>query len=239
MQESVKKLQCLSGSSLKVIAIITMLIDHIGAVIYYYDLSPSGVVIYPILRNIGRIAFPIFCFLLVEGFMHTHDVKKYAIRLGLFALISEIPFDLALTRPDQSIWMKQNVFWTLLIALFVLIGFRLIEAKIPVTYTTWQGILYVSCAAAGGGLAYLMKTDYSYKGVLAICILYLFRSVRIGQAVAGAICFVWEKWALWAFIPILLYNGKRGFRMKYFFYLFYPIHLFILYGIAHFGMHLF
>ena len=90
----------ISGSTLKIIAIITMLIDHIGAVVIapvmiqrsgnlYMEDDLYG--IYSLLRTIGRIAFPIFCFLLVEGFVHTRNVKRYAIRLGLFAIISEIP----------------------------------------------------------------------------------------------------------------------------------------------------
>ncbi len=103
----------ISGNTLKIIAIITMLIDHIGAVVIengilkYQDpllmqtilATPEGVKWSTIdfaLRTIGRISFPIFCFLLVEGFLHTKDVRKYGIRLLAFALISEIPFDLAI-----------------------------------------------------------------------------------------------------------------------------------------------
>ena len=76
----------LSTFQLKWIAIITMLIDHIGAVLFPYELG---------YRIIGRIAFPIFCFLIVEGFSHTRDVRRYMVRLGIFALISELPYDLA------------------------------------------------------------------------------------------------------------------------------------------------
>ena len=103
----------LTGSTLKLIAIVTMFIDHVGAAIvarillqYRADIpvitAICGVmdyhtlyVVYMTLRTIGRIAFPIFCFLLVEGFLHTRDSRKYAMRLGIFALVSEIPFDLA------------------------------------------------------------------------------------------------------------------------------------------------
>ncbi|MDD3404385.1 MAG: TraX family protein [Hespellia sp.] len=240
MIESMRKLQIFSGSSLKLIAVITMLIDHIGAAILYYTVqTESEIQMYYIFRNIGRIAFPIFCFLLVEGFLHTHDVKKYAVRLGVFALISEIPFDLAVTRTGNSVWLNQNVFWTLLIALLVMTGLRYVEIKIPATQYLWQGSLYVMCIAAGCGLAYLMKTDYDYKGVFAICMLYLLRQNRIWQVIAGGLCFLWEPWAILGFIPILLYNGTRGFRMKYFFYLFYPVHLLVLHVIAHFIMHLY
>ena len=112
-----EKKKGISGSTLKMIAIVTMLIDHIGAAVLarllmvnglgeldqtntdaiMQWLSANGALywMYTVMRMIGRVAFPIFCFLLVEGFLHTHDVKKYAMRLGLFALLSEIPFDLA------------------------------------------------------------------------------------------------------------------------------------------------
>ncbi|MDD3361658.1 MAG: TraX family protein [Hespellia sp.] len=234
MTDTWKRMQVFSGGTLKLIAIVTMLIDHIGAAILYYSVyTEAGISLYYATRRIGRIAFPIFCFLLVEGFLHTHDVKKYATRLGIFCLLSEVPFDLALTGNENSVWMHQNVFWTLLIALLVLVGLRLIENKIPVTASAWQGILTVLCIAAGCTLAYLMHTDYDYKGVLAICILYLLRAHRGRQVIAGALCFLWEPWALIGFIPILLYNGKRGMSVKYFFYLFYPVHLLLLYLIAH------
>ena len=121
----------ISGSTLKMIAIVTMVIDHIGAAVLarllmvnglgeldqtnadaiMQWLSANGALYwtYTVMRMIGRVAFPIFCFLLVEGFLHTHDVKKYAMRLGLFALISEIPFDLAFS--DKILEFNyQNVF---------------------------------------------------------------------------------------------------------------------------------
>ena len=99
----------LSGSTLKLIAIVTMLIDHVGAALVYRmmlayidrggaeNTSVYGrmLIIYWVMRMIGRIAFPIFCFLMVEGFQKTHNKWKYAMRLGGFALLSEIPFDLA------------------------------------------------------------------------------------------------------------------------------------------------
>ena len=109
----------ISGSTVKIIAVIAMLIDHTAAVVMIrqimargfqeaavggqsrlFDwLMENGVLFYgyQIMRMIGRLGFPIFCFLLVEGFQRTRDVKKYALRLGLFALISELPFDLAVT----------------------------------------------------------------------------------------------------------------------------------------------
>ena len=131
-----EKKKGISGSTLKMIAIVTMLIDHIGAAVLarllmvnglgeldqtnadaiMQWLSANGALYwtYTIMRMIGRVAFPIFCFLLVEGFLHTHDVKKYAMRLGLFALLSEIPFDLMY----GGTWfypVHQNLIWNSII----------------------------------------------------------------------------------------------------------------------------
>jgi len=118
----------LSGTTLKYIACITMLIDHIGASCIEAGLlmpglesgafsrsTLSSVPLFQLdrlLRYVGRLAFPIFCFLLVEGFVHTHDVKRYIRRLLLFGLISEVPFDLAFFRTPFNP-TNQNVYWTL------------------------------------------------------------------------------------------------------------------------------
>ena len=236
-QPSFKARFGITGSTLKIIALLSMLIDHIGAVVLrpYTDsvLETAGYVavrqqteIYELLRALGRFAFPIFCFLLVEGFLHTHNVWLYAARLFFFALISEIPFNLAfrskLFSPDY-----QNVFIELLIGLLMLIALREIERLSFNPFLKLSlGFLIITAAML---LAYCAKTDYSYRGILAIVILYLFNVGRETQAIAGAVAFSWELPAPLAFIPIYFYNGKRGWKMKYIFYIFYPLHLFLLY----------
>lgn len=117
----------LSGSALKIIAIVTMLIDHIAATVIIRILKFGGYndglyQLYRVMRNIGRIAFPIFCFLLVEGFMHTRDREKYALRLGCFAAVSEIPFDLAFNGKVLEVGY-QNVFFTLLLGLLTMMAY--------------------------------------------------------------------------------------------------------------------
>lgn len=219
----------ISGSTLKMIAIITMFIDHAAATVVrgimrlpqvQSDMDIYGRMseIYGLMRDIGRIAFPIFCFLLVEGFLHTRDVKKYASRMFLFALISEIPFDYAL----KNNWLfpnKQNVYWTLLIGLLVLWG---------VTVCCGRAVLQILIMTAGLLAAYLLKTDYSYKGVFLIEVLYLLRFSKLYQCLGGAAAISWEIPAPLAFIPVYFYNGKRGISLKYFFYWFYPGHLLLL-----------
>ena len=245
----------ISSAVLKNIAVVTMLIDHIGAVIVIRLLIQKGLYgamvdqeayiawvgqnrgmygTYMAMRIIGRLAFPIYCFLLAEGFQKTHNVKKYLGRMLLFALISEIPFDLALS---GRLWNTeyQNVFFTLFIGLMVIAGLRLVDQRLAGT-ETWRKLagvgLYAVIIVAGSVLALVLKTDYSFKGILAITVLYLFRSRRKAQVWAGVIVFLLmdglEMIAALSFLLIWFYNGERGRQNKYFFYFFYPVHLLLL-----------
>lgn len=251
---SVRMRKGLSGSTLKIIAVVTMLIDHIGAailarmmmvnglggidqsdttaVMQWYSNNTTLFQVYQVMRSIGRIAFPIFCFLLVEGFEHTHDRKKYALRLGLFALISEIPFDLAFSSEVLE-FQYQNVFFTLFIGMLTMWVYRMVEEK-----KEWNDILrmllYVVIVAAGMGAAELMKTDYAALGVLSIMVLYICRKNKTLQLAAGCISFMWESVAVLGFVPIAFYNGERGLKNRYIFYIFYPVHLLVLYVICYF-----
>ncbi|MBR6665353.1 MAG: conjugal transfer protein TraX [Lachnospiraceae bacterium] len=229
----------LTGSTLKWIAMITMFIDHVAATILVRHMLMYGATIevytvYDVMRNIGRVAFPIYCFLLVEGFLYTKNVYRYMGRMAVFLVLTEIPFDLAFAAKLSS-WGYQSVMWTLLIGLITMWGCSLIEKKWPENYLI-QWIGFALCLAAGMFLAYLLKTDYSYKGVIAIMAMYFFRKERKLQLLAGAVTFLcWkdpELCALLAFPLLYFYNGQRGMKMKYFFYAFYPAHLLILYLIA-------
>lgn len=258
-----------TGYHLKMIALITMLIDHIAAVfiwrVYVASFSITGSMqlsdfigdkiivwvannqalaygIYEMMRYIGRMAFPIYCFLLVEGFLHTRSVKKYAIRLFIFALISEIPFDLAIT---GEWWHLQysNVFFTLWIGLLLIWALSYVEKF----YEFWQEKKWdefagrLICVLVGGVVAIvlgllaevLLMTDYGMAGVFAIAVLYVFRKMR-EIAFVGAIMLLsvmtssTEILALLMLIPLMKYNGARGKSTKYAFYAFYPVHLFLL-----------
>ncbi len=242
----------ISGSTLKLIAIIIMFIDHIGAVIVermIFNMQYMGritisdnpritssidmstlLTIDDVLRGIGRLGFPIFCFLLIEGFVHTRNAKKYALRLAAFALISEIPFDLA-TRGYVINAGYQNIFFTLLIGLLVMMAYEKIEYTETIN-RFGKIALYIVSLLAGMGLAEVLHTDYHAIGVGAIMALYIFRKNKIHQMIAGCACFAYEITAPLAFLPIVFYNGKRGWNMKYVFYAFYPVHLLLLYLIA-------
>lgn len=225
----------LSGSTLKIIALIIMLIDHIGAVIVVRTMSTPGFdhdfwnSLYWPLRYIGRLAFPIFCFLLVEGFCHTSNVKKYFSGMVLFAIISEIPFDLALTG-NLVDFRFQNVFWELAVGILAMIALRYIE-KNEFTYVL-QIVLRLAVIAVFALGAEALQFDYGMHGIISIVALYVFRYNKLPQLLVGAVSFCWEQVAPLAFLLIALYNGKRGRKIKYAFYIFYPAHLLLLYIIA-------
>ena len=231
----------ISGSTLKLIAVFSMLIDHTGAtVLRTLCHLPSITAVpgrqaffvsaYNLSRSIGRIAFPIFCFLLIEGFEHTHDVKKYALRLLSFCLVSEIPFDLLFNGKILESGY-QNVFFTLFIGLMVMWGFQAVENQ--ERFAKFKKVIFDAGILAAGILAAeFLNTDYAGIGVACIVLLYVFRKKKSYQLLAGCIGFSWELTAPLAFIPIAFYNGKRGLSLKYFFYIFYPAHLLILYIIC-------
>lgn len=242
-----KKHSGFTGSHLKWIAILTMLIDHIGAVLLEYGLLPqvadsvlagnSLEYLVPeyhfwfyltlILRSIGRLAFPLFCFLLVEGFLHTKNIKNYAIRLGVFALISEIPFDLAVY--DRIFdFQSQNVFFTLFIGLLVLYGLNYFEKTLPASMAPLRYLVVVTGVFA----AQFLQTDYAGYGVLLITLIYELRNRRKMLCIFGAIyTLLLESFtAPLSFLLIYFYNGTRGKQLpKYFFYAFYPVHLLLLF----------
>lgn len=236
--ERLKSCQKLSAGTLKIVAIITMLIDHFAAGVYLwlymsgflrqYGMADNAIGIYNTCRNIGRFAFPIFCFLLVEGFFYTKSRAKYLRNLVIFALVSEIPFDLLLMNGPGI--EGQNVFFTLAIALGTIWGIEKVRAKLQnKTFISWiaqMGIALTGCLAA-----FALNTDYSYYGIVLVLIFYYCRHNRLLACVIGYIWFTFEPWCFPAFIALLFYNGKRGVSLKYFFYAFYPVHLLVLYGL--------
>lgn len=239
-----EKFRLLDGSVLKIIACVTMLIDHFAAAILfnvyirpYAPVLPHDIwrlyEIYRVLRYIGRTAFPIFCFFLTEGFVYTRSRRKYALRLLAAGLVSEIPFDLALYGtffyPEH-----QNVMFELLLGLLMLTAWDAIgKTGFFAVHTSSANaaaatrLLCQSAAAAGFILAAeLFGLDYGWRGLALILLLYLTRTVPLLQLVAGAIFFVpYELWCFPAFVLLFFYSRKRGRQHKYFFYAFYPGHL--------------
>lgn len=214
----------LSMNRLKALAMIFMFIDHFAYVMIErgVGLAGSWYLIDRIMRGIGRMAFPIFCFTIVEGFQKTRDAGAYLKRLVIFALVSEIPFDLAFRGTFFSI-DYQNVFWTLA---FGLAALMIYEDRFM---TYWQRTLgLLACFL----LPTVFHTDYSVYGVLTIFVMYLLKKNPLYACMAGYIVLLLqsrtEVWAIFGFALILLYNGQRGNGNKFFYYAFYPAHLLLL-----------
>ena len=243
----------LTGSQLKTIAMISMFIDHLAATVllsiledpFAFFSSDTALVwlsahwdtlveLYYVLRYIGRFAFPLYCFLLVEGFTHTRSVPKYALRLGLFCLLSEIPFDLAFNGSVLE-FTSNNVFFTLLAGLLTLWAADTLLARLDgdrLAQRVGQVLGVLAVGVCGFCLAeYVLRCDYAGQGVLAILGMYLLRRWPVAAFIAGCgvLCIgnPIEAYALFMVIPIALYSGQRGKAMKLAPYLFYPFHLLV------------
>ncbi len=236
---------------LKIIACISMLIDHTGAVlqqagiIHFY----SRVSLYYAMRVIGRLAFPIYGFLLVEGAFYTKSRPKYILRMALFALISEIPFDIAFNKSILE-FGSQNVFFTLTLGLISAVAiFTAAEARGKKHFILL--VAAVVAVAASAAAAHFLKTDYSEGGVIMIVLMAVItapvkygnisefarRAINTAAYAAGLITLTLivdskiELCALAGVILIAAYNGKKGYSdsfLKYAFYVYYPAHLLTL-----------
>lgn len=197
----------LSSAGLKNIAYLTMFIDHFFAVVFtkiiqrhslmgYTDDSMQ--ICYAAGRAVGRISFILFCYLAVESFLHTRSRKNYLLRLGGFAFISEIPFDLAFSERIIDL-SSQNVFFTLFLGIFVLTVWEWSQKSIRMLGTSrsrrkadWHmsrfvfGALKLGILPAGCVAAYYLKTDYRYMGVLLIFVFYILREKRLGVMLTTA-----------------------------------------------------
>lgn len=255
----------LTGAQLKWMAIVLMAIDHIGAAIvepmllgtvpHYFTDRQLLYWIYMVMRCLGRFSFPMFCFLMVEGFVHTRSKVKYLRNLLIFAVISEVPFDLALTGEVWSV-SHQNVFLTLAMGLAAIWfteyivekqatkqeGFA--EKQSSGALTTGQNSIFyhvdigqrlimVIVVLAIALAAEALSTDYGAVGVCVIFVLYLMREKKVAGAIWAWIILSLSNWLEVFCFPFIgavkLYNGKRGRQNKYFFYIFYPAHLLLLY----------
>ncbi|MCX4297165.1 MAG: TraX family protein [Lachnospiraceae bacterium] len=221
--KTVSKKFGISAAVLKWIAVVTMIIDHF-AVAVYPQFASYEYSVYYIMRKIGRLAFPIYCFLLVEGFFHTKNVKKYFRNCFLFAILSEIPFNMAIF--GQVFYSRgQNVYFTLCIGLATLIILDRRKRYPKSKYMLLQIFIIVLAASIGQ----ILDVDYHWKGVLFIVMFYYVRNMQEWiRNLVGICAFAYEGTAPLAFLPIHFYNGTRGRQMKYLFYAIYPIHLLIL-----------
>ncbi len=239
------KLKFINTFWLKIIAIVTMTIDHAGIAFgLTYNSTFGGHFLsgtlslerYELLRSIGRIAFPIFCYLIVEGLFHTRNVIKYCIRLFVFALASQVPFSLLLYGKPYVINGGLNVYFTLFLGLVTItvLDFSVKQYKSEEIPTIFTFVPPIILAFGTMYIAEFLRTDYDSVGIMFILLFYIFRKHPILLCL-GLYAVIYnfsndmELYALWALIPILLHNGKKGPGLKYFFYLYYPLHMLLLF----------
>ena len=221
----------MSNFILKIVAIITMFLDHLGYALYDGQFS--------YLNYIGRLAFPIFAFGISEGYLHTRSKKNYLMRLFMFAIISQAPFmffcSIFQTASQASISL--NIFFTLFLGLVSIIGYENCKNK-------YIGLLLVLCL---GLTADAFNMDYGYWGVFVIFIFHIFKEKKTLMNLSYiGLCLLrylplYIKYDFYlpylilcacTILPLVfinLYNGKKGPNIKYLLYGFYPVHLMLLY----------
>lgn len=224
--KSMKPVCCLSGATLKHMAMICMLADHVNKAILFplviKGTAPWLVGLHGVFNVIGRFAFPIYFFLLVEGFYNTRNRWKYLRNLAFFALISEIPFNLFIGM-DWRHSGAQNIYFTLALALCVIWATEAVRRR-----TKYWLLIMVPVVITGCVIAEYGRIDYGSLGVLIPLAFYLFRSKPLAASVAGYLMIAEEVWSLPSFLLTCLYNGQRGRQCKWLNYWFYPMHLLLI-----------
>jgi len=216
----------LSGAVLKYIAMCSMLTDHVYKAVVLMRVSagasPIVLLLCDMMAAFGRFAFPIFSFLLVEGFYHTKNKAKYLRNLLVFAALSEIPFNM-MVAADWRLPAAQNVYFTWAIALGVIWLVDTIRQR-----TSYWVIAMLPVVAAGCAVAVELSVDYHMYGVMVPLFLYLLRERPILASLAGYAVQYQSVWMLPSFLLTNLYNGQRGRQCKWLNYWFYPVHLLVL-----------
>ena len=223
------KLRIFSGAQLKYIAFLSMLADHVNKALIYPFLSGEGILqhISDVFDILGRIAFPLFAFFLVEGFFKTGNRKKYLASLLIFGIISEIPFDMALSgvffEPNSN-----NIMFTLALMLITIWTIDILKEKMQnMSKYTWYPVSFVIVGIMCI-ISMVTGLDYEYHAIMIGYLFYIFYNKRVFAIFLGYLAIFKEVWSLLGFSLILTYNGKRGKQNKLFNYCFYPVHLLIL-----------
>jgi hypothetical protein len=232
----------ITSCALHFLAMALMLSDHLWATVIPWQADWMTI--------LGRLAFPIFAFMTVEGFFHTKNLKKYMLRMLIFALLSEIPFNLMMS--GSVIYpFHQNVLWCFLLC----VGLMSLNEKAKKTGKWWIfGLTAVGTFLLGTLVGMLSFMDYMQYGVWMVLTFYFFRGNKWWNYAAQLLLMIWinkevggmfyqwelfghsfefqqQSFAVFALIPIWLYNGKQGYHSKwlqYVYYAFYPMHLLIL-----------
>ena len=219
-----RKIECLNGAVLKIIAMIAMTFDHVGLILLD-DYRPF--------RIIGRLAFPIFAYLLAEGCFYTKHKKRHFLEVFLVALVCQIGYFVA----EGDMYLNVLFTFSLSIPLVYLL-FAVKNKKAPAA-------LFLGAVALVIALCVLLERvgvyfDYGYAGVLlpVFAALGNKKSEKLLLTAVGLLLLAFimqgnQWWGLMALLPIALYDGTRGrVRNKYAFYVFYPLHMIVIYGIS-------
>ncbi|WP_288961342.1 TraX family protein [uncultured Peptoniphilus sp.] len=226
--EKLMKFQILNGAQLKYIAFGSMLIDHINKALIWPNIEVGySSILSSIFDVIGRIAFSLFSFFIVEGFFRTRSKKKYFLNLLIFALISEIPYDMFSSKVILEFRLN-NVLFSLalsLITIWILDEFRkryedkLGKFWIIISVPLLIIMFFVSTFVSG---------DYDFHAIMTAFVFYIFYEKPVASAICAYLTIVKEVWSILGFGLTVMYNGKKGKQNKIFNYLFYPVHLLIL-----------
>lgn len=230
--EGLKKFQVLNGAQLKYIAFVSMLIDHTNNALITPMLNGTGWLLRlsNLLSILGRIAFPIFIFFIVEGFFKTSNRKKYLLTLLVFGVISEVPFDMFTSKTFFSPYWN-NMMFTLALCLITVWIVDFLKEKIG-NKVVWY-IVSIIVVAVCSAIAMALSLDYDYHAIVLAYLFYIFYDKPVWGSVLGYLSIIKELYSFLGFGMVLTYNGKRGRQYKWLNYLFYPVHILIL-GILRF-----
>ena len=202
-----------------------MLIDHVNKALIYPNLN-GGILLHisDLFDILGRIAFPLFAFFIVEGYFKTRNRKKYLLNLLLFGVISEVPFDM-FTSATFFNPRFNNVMFSLALCLITIGIIDVLKTKMP--HILWYFISLIIIAVMCL-VAMFLAVDYDYHAIIIVYLLYVLYNKPVLSVILGYLSIIKELWAFLGFGFILMYNGERGKQSKILNYCFYPVHLLIL-----------
>lgn len=217
----------LSATALKLLALAAMTVDHIGFLFF-----PGA----EAFRIVGRLAFPIFAFMIAEGCRYTRSLARYLGGIALLALVCQLVYFFA----DRSLYMGVLVVFSLAIPLIRLCRAAAEKPILALAALAYMGGVYLLCEHPPAGLAaHGFAIDYGFCGVMLPVLISLSQEkwprlafTALGLCLLGITMGGVQWWGLAALIPLALYNGQRGrLRLKYLFYVYYPLHLAVLEGL--------
>lgn len=236
----IDRYKVLTGSAIKLIAILAMLSGHITKFYFHhftgvtvawptatwFTIAGKAISFHQLLLMFGKFAFPLFVFSLIEGFEKTHDRKKYGLRLLILAILSEIPFDLMISgtiyNPEHN-----NVIITLFMGFLAMSSLERFKQNYFIALLSILVLLILSR---------FLNADFRSGGLLFILAMYGLRKEKILQCIVSPVLLPMKAMVFLSLVLTMFYNGKRGFIktpfLKHFFYAFYPLHMLVIYLLA-------